>query len=83
MSEEDDIREGLRERDSLKSFCKRLIVIKDKDKKVMDAQEKEINRLMKTHDPKRLKAIADLAAMARANRGIKDIEEYMSKINDS
>ena len=49
----------------------------------MDKQEKEIDRLMKTQDPKRLKAIADLVAMSRASKGIEDIEEYMAKIKDN
>ena len=83
MSDWEDIRQAVIERDALKSHCMRLITIKDKDKKVMDNQEKEIEMLMKTQSPQRLKAIADIAAMSRANKGIKDIEEYMSKLKDN
>ena len=83
MSDLDDIRQTVVERDALKSHCTKLITIKNKDMKVMEAQEKEIDRLMKTQAPQRLKAIADIAAMSRANRGIKEIEEYMSKIKDN
>ena len=83
MSDLEAIRQAVVERDALKSYCKKLMTIKDKDSKVMSAQEKEIERLNKTQDPGRQKMIADVAAMARANSGIRDIEEHMSKIKNN
>ena len=49
----------------------------------MDAQEKEIDKLIKTQDPGRLRALADITALARANMGMKEFDDYMSKIKDN
>ena len=69
----------IKERDTVKSYCRSLIVLNKKDTKVIHDQEKEIERLTKTQDPKILKMHADLVAKAKAGMGMRDIEEYMSE----
>ena len=83
MTNVEEVAQIFEERELAKSYCRRLIVMRDKDTKVIQAQEKEIERLTKSYDPKREKALAEILAKARAAKGMKDIEEYMSKNKDS
>ena len=80
MSDYEILNTAIKEGDIAKSHCRTLITLNEKDTKVIHAQEKEIERLTKMQDPNIPKMYAELAAKARANMGMKDIEEYMSKI---
>ena len=80
MSDDEAIRDYFAEGERAKDHCRVLMTMNTKNKKLIQAQEKDIERLTKTQDPKMQKMYADLAATARANMGMKDIEEYMSKI---
>ena len=79
MSDDEAVKEYFAEAEKVKGQCRALMVMNTKNEKLVYTQEKEIERLIKTQDPKRQKMYAELAAIARADIGMKDIEEYMSK----
>ena len=80
MSDHEAIQEYFAEGKRAKAHCRTLIDLNIKNTKLIHAQEKDIEKLNKMQDPKIQKMYADLAAKARADKGMKDIEEYMLKI---
>ena len=82
MSDLQDIRQGLAERDILKGYCETLLTLNGEYEKVVKSLEKDNDKLKKSQDPERQKVLMDLAAMARSGNGIKSIEARMSKIKN-
>ena len=77
------LQQTLEECEKAKAYCRKLISRQNIDTKVIDKQEKEIQRLLNNMDPRRIKTTIDLAARARSNLGMEDIDKHMSKFKEN
>ena len=80
MSYLQDIKQGLAEKNALKGYCETLLTLNGEYEEIVSSLEKANDKLKKSQDPERQKALMDLAAMARSGNGIKSIESRMSNI---